>query len=208
MKKALTIGELLVTMAIIGIIATLVLPGFLKDYQKQLYTTRLKKTYEMLESAINQACTDNNVSYFYQTPYAQYTAGGTNQQTFLNTYFKKASSVAANPFSANYRTVDSDAKQAVALSNSGFAKLAGGEAVSFYCKWDERCVLRVDVNSTDGPNIAGRDFFTIPIDIMTNKLGDVYNQAGNRYPTGNCTSSIYGYGCLENILQNNWEMTY
>ena len=34
MKKALTIGELLITMAIIGTIATLVLPGFLKDYHK------------------------------------------------------------------------------------------------------------------------------------------------------------------------------
>ena len=37
MKKALTIGELLITMAIIGTIATLVLPGFLKDYHKKLY---------------------------------------------------------------------------------------------------------------------------------------------------------------------------
>ena len=55
MKKALTIGELLITMAIIGTIATLVLPGFLKDYHKKLYTARLKKTVEMLENAVNQA---------------------------------------------------------------------------------------------------------------------------------------------------------
>ena len=72
MRKALTIGELLVTMTIIGVIAALVLPGFLKDYHKRIYTTKLKKTYEILDNAINQACTDNNVSYFYQTPYATY----------------------------------------------------------------------------------------------------------------------------------------
>ena len=43
MKKALTIGELLITMAIIGTIATLVLPGFLKGYHKKLYVTRLMR---------------------------------------------------------------------------------------------------------------------------------------------------------------------
>ena len=53
MKKALTIGELLVTMAIIGVIAVLVLPSFLKDYHNKLYVMRLKKVYEMVEIAIN-----------------------------------------------------------------------------------------------------------------------------------------------------------
>ena len=46
MRKGLTIGELLVTMAIIGVIAALVIPGFLKDYHKnyiQLNCTRVMK---------------------------------------------------------------------------------------------------------------------------------------------------------------------
>ena len=47
MRKALTVGELLITMAIIGVIAMLVLPGFLKDYHNRLYTTRLNKSYEI-----------------------------------------------------------------------------------------------------------------------------------------------------------------
>ncbi|HAS93252.1 MAG TPA: dolichyl-phosphate-mannose--protein mannosyltransferase, partial [Cyanobacteria bacterium UBA10660] len=48
MRKGLTISELLVAMAIIGVIAVLVIPGFLKDYHKKLYTTQLKKTYGMI----------------------------------------------------------------------------------------------------------------------------------------------------------------
>ncbi len=209
MRKALTIGELLVTMTIIGVIAALVLPGFLKDYHKRIYTTKLKKTYEILDNAINQACTDNNVSYFYQTPYATYKTGGANQQEFLNKYFKTANRQNSNPFSSKYKILASGKESSINLANSGWAKLASGEAVSFFCDYTKtRCVIRVDVNSTDGPNIGGRDLFAIAIDIKTNKLGDVYNAKGDKYSPDTCGTEIYGYGCLEKILENNWEMDY
>ena len=43
MRKALTIGELLITMTVIGVIAALTLPSFMKDYHNKLFTTRLKE---------------------------------------------------------------------------------------------------------------------------------------------------------------------
>ena len=209
MKKALTIGELLVTMAIIGVIAVLVLPSFLKDYHNKLYVTRLKKVYEMVEIAINQACIDNNVSYFYQTPYGQFVTGGGNQQAFVDKYFKKAHSTGVNPFSAAYKNLNGSAAISPSnLMNSGWAKLQGGEAIHFFCSWSKRCVIRVDINSTDGPNIMGRDFFTIAVDTHTNKLGGIYNSTGATYKPENCGSEDYGYGCLERLIQDNWEMKY
>lgn len=211
MKKALTIGELLVTMAIIGIIAMLVLPSFMKDYKNKLYVTHLKKVYEMIDSAVNQACIDNNVSYFYQTPYGQYPTGstGVNQQAFIDKYFKKAHSSGVNPFSGTYRHIDgSAAASPSSLNNSGWAKLQGGEAIHFYCKWSDRCVFRVDINSTDGPNIMGKDFFTIPLDIYTNQLGGVYSSAGKKYDSSKCESADYAYGCIERIIEDNWEIKY
>ncbi|MBD5401459.1 type II secretion system protein [bacterium] len=208
MKKALTIGELLVTMAIIGIIASLVLPSFMKDYHSKLYTARLKKMYEMVETAVNQACVDNNVSYFAQTPYSQ----RGKETEFLEKYFKKApSSSNTNPFANNYRLLSgSDATTPSNFIGSGL-KLQGGEAIYFYCQWSERCVFRVDINSTDAPNIMGRDFFTIALDINTNKLGDVHNSAGEIYDPNDCnanSNSQYGYGCLERIIRDNWTMNY
>lgn len=209
MKKALTIGELLVTMAIIGVIAVLVLPSFLKDYHNKLYVTRLKKVYEMVEIAINQACMDNNVSYFYQTPYGQYASGGKNQQDFIEKYFKTANNEKVNPFSDDYKHLNgSAAKSPSGLLNSGWAKLQGGEAIHFFCQWETRCVVRVDINSTDGPNIMGKDFFTIAIDTHTNKLGGVYNSAGEKYDSNNCLTADYAYGCLEKIIEDNWEIKY
>ena len=202
MRKALTIGELLVTMAIIGIIATLVLPGFLKDYHKRQYVAHLKKVYEMLDTAVNQACIDNNVSYFYQTPYGQYVNGGGNQQAFIDNYFKKSTTnVNVNPFGSGYKRLNGTSVNPSFLSNSGWSKLAGGEAISFHCSSDNLCHFRIDINSTDGPNIMGRDFFTISLDRRTNKLG-------GRDSAANCSSSGYAGGCLERILQDSWEMRY
>ena len=210
MKKALTIGELLVTMAIIGVIAVLVLPSFLKDYHNKLYVMRLKKVYEMVEIAINQACIDNNVSYFYQTPYGHFFSGVKNQQAFLDKYFKKEHSTVINPFSATYKNLSGSATTSPSgLVNSGWAKLQGGEAIHFFCQYDiSRCVIRVDINSTNGPNIMGRDFFTIAVDTHTNKLGGIDNSAGNTYDPAKCGSDNYGYGCLEKIIEDNWEMKY
>ncbi|MDE6137869.1 MAG: type II secretion system GspH family protein [Candidatus Gastranaerophilales bacterium] len=202
MKKALTIGELLITMAIIGTIATLVLPGFLKDYHKKLYVTRLKKTVEMLENAVNQACIDNNVSYFYQTPYVQ-PGDGSQQQAFIDKYFRKASGVNTEPFAAKYKILNSGIEQNTNLvSSHGWAKLASGEAISFYCANSVNfCVFRVDINSTDGPNIGGRDYFALFINKNNNEIYD-------KYEVAECGTTNDGLGCYARLLQDNWEMKY
>ncbi len=222
MKKALTIGELLVTMAIIGVIATLVLPGFMKDYHNKLYVTHLKKVYEMLDSAINQACIDNNVSYFYQTPYAQ---TGTNpvtgkyyQQDFIDKYFKKAANQTTNPFSSKYKALGSATEYNYGLVDShGWAKLAGGEAVSFFCHGGdtEYCLMRVDINSTEGPNIGGRDMFVLWVNRKTNELYEEYKVSSclgtdtaedNGKQSTASNGNYQGYGCFGRIIRDNWQM--
>ena len=71
-------------------------------------------------------------------------------------------------------------------------------------------MVRVDINSTDGPNMLGRDFFTIAINTHTNKLGEIYNSKGESFLPEDCTSgkNAYGHGCLERIIEDNWEMKY
>ena len=80
MKKALTIGELLVTMSIVGAIAVLILPSFIESYESKVYVTKLKKAVGMIENAVTQACAANNVSYFYQTKYGVHSDDGSVQR--------------------------------------------------------------------------------------------------------------------------------
>lgn len=208
MKKALTIGELLITMGIIGVIAMLTLPGFIQDYHKRVYTTKLKKSVEMIENAVNQACADNNVSYFYQTPYVNTADRGKHQQDFIDKYFKKAGGINKNPFATKYKILETGTEVGNSLVDShGWAKLAGGEALSFYCgRGSEYCIFRIDINSTDGPNIGGRDFFAIFVNNKTNELFDNFDSS--KCGKKNTLGAHLGYGCFAKLLENNWEMNY
>jgi len=199
-RFAMTIGELLVTMTIIGVIAILVLPSFIKDYQKKVYVTRLKKVYEMLDNAVNQASNDNNVSYFGQTPYAS--GAKADAQAFIDKYFKKASGTITMPFASSYKVLSTGETPTFGMDeeSTGFAKLAGGEAVAFMCTAGH-CIFKVDINAKDGPNIGGRDLFMLMIDKNDNELYDAYSSA-------TCGTSQYGYGCLRKIMEDNWEMKY
>ncbi len=202
MRKALTVGELLVAMTIIGIIAMLVLPGFLKDYHKKIYTTRIKKVYEMVSEAVERACIDGNVSYFQQTTYSQSSKAA--QEAFINKYFKKASATADFPFASEYGSIKGSTTAAPDISgNAAFAKLNGGEAIALTCNHDaSECTVYVDINSLEGPNLGGRDFFKFRINSNNNTI--ISKPIG----TTGCDLDTSGEACLDVLIKNNWVMDY
>lgn len=215
MRKGLTISELLVAMTVIGVIAILVVPGFLKDYHKKLYTTQLKKTYGMIYSAIEEACGDYNVTAFSQTPY--FTAPA-KQGEFLNKYFKvvkPADNTITNKFNPTYRSLtNTDIEKTIAIESSAAkVTLKSGEAIGLFCFLSSsvpkrRCHVTVDVNSTDGPNIGGRDMFRFTIDADTNDLYGATGWTQCQPDAGTPTGDEVGHGCLARIMKDNWVMIY
>ena len=205
MRKALTIGELLITMTIIGVIAILVIPGFLKDYHHKIYTTKLKKAYGLLSNAMEQACIDNNVSYFNQTPYSK--GGAINkQQEFLDNYFKVSQKNAGSAFADTYRTINGVNNEGSAiteqLADTAKGKFQGGEAVALKCETTvNECIVLLDINGKDGPNIGGRDLFIFRLDTKNNM---VMSHSGE----DECGTDQYGHGCLNRLIKDNWIMKY
>jgi len=51
-KAAFTLAEVLIVLGIIGIIAEMTIPTLFANYQKQVYVTRLKKTYSQFNQAL------------------------------------------------------------------------------------------------------------------------------------------------------------
>lgn len=218
MRKGLTIGELLVTMAIIGVIAALVIPGFLKDYHKKLYTTKLHKSYEMLFSAIETACNDLNVSSFQQTPYGA-VGDATKQAEFLNKYFKtiepaKQSPSGKKPYFGTYRPLSNTSAAPEEMSTSltsATAKLKSGEIIDIGCESATECIVSIDINGTDEPNIGGRDMFWFRIDKQNNQVMSHSNSNSCAVYEDNIwkpKSDIKGEGCLNRIIQSGWVMEY
>lgn len=221
MRKGLTIGELLVAMAIIGVIAALVVPGFLKDYHKKLYTTQLKKSYEMIFTAVEQACTDNSVSAFSLTGYAS-ANNPTKWKEFLNKYFKvvdDAGTSSTDIFNTQYRTM-TNTNTYQALSSTGIessaakARLKSGEAIAMYCKTLNNsdvknvCYITLDINSVADPNIGGRDMFRFSIDADNNQVYGATDYTNCQPDAATPKADAGGHGCLDRIIRNNWVMDY
>ena len=102
MRKALTTAELMIALTIIGVIAALVLPSIIENYQNRIYTTKLKKTYMAISNAVEQASVDNDVSSFKYTPYA-----ANNSKSAVESFFNKYLSVTNmnNAFADKYKII-------------------------------------------------------------------------------------------------------
>ena len=140
----------------------------------------------------------------------------------MNKYFKlsgEAITDGARPFATTYRKMGSNTGQALQLPASAYARLKSGEAIDLMCETLTECVVTVDVNSTDGPNIGGRDLFHLNVQKYTNKITDYLDASycgGYEKQEGENEviyqlkhiSSRSGAGCYARLLQDNWEMKY
>lgn len=61
-KNAFTLAEVLITMAVIGIVAALTIPSLIQNHKKQEYSSKLKKFYSTMQNAIRLSELDNGQS--------------------------------------------------------------------------------------------------------------------------------------------------
>lgn len=200
MKKALTIGELLVAMSIIGVVSVLVLPSFIQDYNKKIYVTKLRKTVAAIEAAIEQACLDNGVSYFKQTPYS-FSKSKENCQEFLDKYLNKSDGIYRFPTSIYYLGKKTHNAEVNTKNTCGYTTLKDGVVVVFCPTNNQYSPFRIDINGLSSPNMSGRDVFYLSIDDKYNKLFD--QQASDR-----CGKIGLGRGCYAKLIEDDWEMKY
>jgi prepilin-type N-terminal cleavage/methylation domain-containing protein len=50
MKQGFTLAEVLITLAVIGVVAALTIPTVVRNYQKTQTVTKLKKTYSAMQT--------------------------------------------------------------------------------------------------------------------------------------------------------------
>src|SRR5574344_2590672 len=95
-KKAFTLAEVLITLAIIGVVAALTIPTLITNYQKKQYVTQLKKSYSNITNAFHTAMANDGVTDFGDTAlirsingdYTNTTKGQADFTKELNKIFK------------------------------------------------------------------------------------------------------------------------
>ena len=162
MKKGFTLAEVLITLAIIGIVAALTIPSLANGYQKRVLTSQLQKAYAELSQAGAMVMADEMGEDFKSSK-------ALREEEFVGKYVKSAGSASfADTYGAygsgheNFSTSKSE------LFNSGdhysCGKLKTG--ASFCVCYDSNSQMNIgsgwlDTNSDKGPNLIGRDMFAI-----------------------------------------------
>jgi len=227
---AFTLAEVLVTLGIIGVVSAMTVPTLMQNYQRQSYVTQLHKVYNELSQALVRYQNDKNAVNLREAGLTSYDAFGEFQQNYFK-IVKDCGNSSAPCFASSYKKLSG--------SNSNFKcykycmVLASGASVGLADLENGIFLFAVDVNGTKGPNIFGRDAFSLFIytsngvidDLALKNLGEengkdytwdtsavaplTSDQREKNFARA-CAGSdrIEYHGCFGKILNDNWQMTY
>ncbi len=166
--RAFTLAEVLITLAIIGIVAALTIPTLVaKNEKKQLYT-QFMKTYNTISNALNLAIVDHGDFRAWITDKKEASA---YIEKYLFPYVKSAK--VCNPLTdcltPEYKNLEgesmSTAVNGILESNPFGFKFPDG-AVVF---GDTSGSIIFDTNGSKGPNVFARDLFYVKITLKEDK---------------------------------------
>ena len=234
MKKGFTLAEVLITLGIIGIVAAMTLPTLIAKYQKQVYTTQLKKFYTQLSQSLIQYTVDEGVTDFKNSGM---TTSITKSEAFFKKYFKIVKECPSNfepCMGAVYTKMSGEVIPLSRVSNTHRCfSFTGGSSLCVYQGLGNVLMqIAVDVNGRKAPNTAGRDLFMLYVygdgkvdDLKTtcsnedDKNCGEWNGVDNKpltkeerdevfEKTCNKAGATTYHGCFGKILNDNWEMNY
>ena len=220
-KAAFTLAEVLITLGIIGVVAAITLPTLIKNYQKQVYVTQLKKVVNTLENNSRKILADEGVDSLQDTPL--YSPDLDDKRSFkLNKdYFEKHYKLTPLSETTEYTIMiksifDDFGFTDNYYSNDGacITTLNGQSSITLYDHFD----IIVDINCAKRPNKVGYDRFIIR---FNDNNGSLDATCDSLWELDTCTSEnlelegnelhkfiVAGSTCFCKIVQDGWKMNY
>lgn len=228
--KGFTLAEVLITLGILGVVASMTLPAVIGKYNKIQTVTRLKKSYTVLNQAIKLSEVKNG-----SLDYWDYTLSVTEfWQRYLANYIS-INNKTVSESGIKYRYLNGElCRETLCVRNSYTVFLSDGTSltVSAFQGLSNGRVIMVDINGFKEPNMLGKDVFVFAI---IQKYGlspfgyknfgysassedednpDSYNQVFGEYNrdvlTGSqkyaCNKNSRGFWCSALILMDGWNI--
>ena len=226
---AFTLAEVLITLAIIGIVAALTIPTLITNYQKKQTVTKLKQTYSVLSQAITMAqvargdMANYDLGYFYKVSSMDPSFNRKEYLTnfFLN-YIKPYVKVAedygykvgttdldypARSHADYYFKLQSGVLVAISFSTGCYNYLPEGNACDEQGSYYESLIFLVDINGFEPPNTQGKDIFWMNVSTSTGKFqfyGANINYSSRASLLKACKNA--GYLCGNLIMYDGWQI--
>ncbi len=220
-QKGFTLAETLITLGIIGVVATLTLPNLMADYKKKTYVAQLQRTYNMISNAVEMLMVDQDVDNLSDT----YLVDNDGPEKFLKQYFKvtKDCGVSSENNSCNapggYKAYDGSSIDNKQVAPSGYYCINVNTGATI-CMLDMRgyseeggyhsySYMTIDINGVKAPNRNGRDRFFVNL-YSDGKIADQYDNSSDYYDSRceGLSSTEYGGACVDKIINDGWVMDY
>lgn len=228
-RTAFTLAEVLITLAVIGVVSALTIPTLLQSIQQNEFTSAFKRNYSDFVQAGQQIINDNGGSAVnFCTGYAMWPGQNCTSDTFaryLSTVRKcnwgtaqgncwHANGVAKDKQGNDYDAYNSST--GIVLANGAFAVFetyatdvafgtgCGSAGNNNYVNTTDYVRIHLDVNGGKGPNILGRDIFEFvfgPRGVLPS-LSNLPDPDGCDINTAINRCSTLGYSCDTLILSN------
>ena len=224
MKKAFTLSEVLLALAIVGIVAAMVVPGAINNANKKMLTSQLKNSYQSIQDLAHEQIAQSVSKNLKDSEFA----GNIINSNYFDISYNCSST--RKCWADSYKYMNKAGT--FTISQSG-ARLNNGVAIKFIAEGDpsdapyDTSIAKenntefyfgtfyIDVNGTDKPNILGRDLFAFRI-TDRGRLGD--NSANEGGEDGApktkdqllaaCKNSSSVTACTTYLESNGWNMDY
>lgn len=217
-KVGFTLAEVLITLGIIGVVATLTIPSLINNYQKKQTVTKLQKAISVLNQAYKlayddvgeptpKAALDMGAQEYFKQYWAPYIKASLICTSSQQCGFKSESPyIGLNKKPVPFNVV-STALRTTFYTPDGFlfvivagGSMLGGDPI-------ERRYLVLDINGSTGPNMLGKDVFYLTR--VTTDGGGIralgFDKTSDEIDKS-CSKSAYGEYCAEKIRRAGWDI--
>ncbi len=220
-KSGFTLAEVLITLAIIGVVAALTIPAVVRNYQKTQTVTQLKKVYSALSNTTNLAIANEGPTSGWEVGE---NATGQAAIDFANRYLIPYLKVQKN---CETKTTDDcafkwkhlDTGSGSLDSHYGRFYLTDGTLIAVFVQnnsTDKRINVYIDLNGQKTPNTFGKDIFYYNYyvvhgspNVMGKFMPEWYTADRefliNNTPSG-CNRNANGRLCTALIMKDGWQM--
>lgn len=185
MRKAFTLAELLVVIAVVGVTTALAIPNLSKNIDEERNTTQVKSVFGMLQTAV-QAMANEKGAISEIMGGNDVSDKNTRIGNALRNYLKSPHSCGTTVTSCFVETFSDNTTFAFTLKDGASIAVSDCQNPLYAVKDTQTqvvtssfkpvyCRIYFDINGLDGPNIEGMDFFNFYI---TND-GDTYFDVPN-----------------------------
>ena len=231
---AFSMAEILIALSIIAVLASITIPGLIKNADKEKTITKLKSTYLDINEAIKLSEIENGdiskwnknivISQYFDYYIAPYLKTiNTEVSTITNTSYKQ--------ISGNYESTVNGFSQLRPNETIKKYNLQSGAQIFVSNSLNDAVIIFIDINGNGNPNQFGKDVFMYQINYLVDSKGiklipygyistDEFSVVPSMQPTreflktGNADTKKYecnnnngrGLFCSALIMRDNWKI--